>query len=262
MIHFERPARPSAFDTDEDIVAARQAVKDDIDAGKKPDFPEHWGKAEYKRCFMMAQHNRCGYCEREVSDTGQVEHYAPKSNVSDLIEPGKEDSGLPNVAGRKCRTISMQGYWWLAYDWDNYLIACERCNVGWKRTLFPVTELKRTLPPSQDVTETHLLLNPYNDSHFYNHFRFTELGQIQGITDRGRATIETCGLGRPSLAESRRPVVRDVLDILTDFGRDPTGALKRIVSHGSDDYQHAGVARAVVKARLDLDWELIVEAAS
>jgi uncharacterized protein (TIGR02646 family) len=61
---------------------------------------------------------KCWYCEAEDirSDT-PVDHFRPKNKVEDEAEH--------------------EGYWWLAFEWDNYRCACTFCN---SRLKFDETE--------------------------------------------------------------------------------------------------------------------------
>ena len=53
-------------------------------------------------------HNKCAYCESDLGDNLDVEHFRPKGGVTE--EPGHS------------------GYWWLAHDWTNLLPSCTPCN--------------------------------------------------------------------------------------------------------------------------------------
>jgi uncharacterized protein (TIGR02646 family) len=74
-------------------------------------FPPHWGKADV-RGTLYAMHGRaCAYCQRNLpgSDRGDVEHFRPKET-----------------------------YWWLAYEFVNYLLSCTVCNSSLKGRKFPL----------------------------------------------------------------------------------------------------------------------------
>ncbi len=61
---------------------------------------------------------KCWYCEAEdIRADMPVDHFRPKNKVKE--EPGHE------------------GYWWLAFDWENYRCACTFCN---SRRVFEGTE--------------------------------------------------------------------------------------------------------------------------
>lgn len=102
MIRYPRLPEPSGF------AAATQRPKAELEravgAGAPLAFPSTWKK--YKKPLLEAQHHKCGYCECRLTGHGDVEHYAPKAEV--------------HVGGVKYSP----GYWWRAYDWTNYLVAC------------------------------------------------------------------------------------------------------------------------------------------
>jgi hypothetical protein len=260
MLKLERSEPHPDFlpDAGSEIDRARTKVEETILAGKKLAFPEHWRQIKYKQILMQAQHGKCGFCEHKIrpGQTGDVEHFAPKSEISTLVERGKEVEGLSNVRGRKVRVVSDVGYWWLAYDWSNYLIACMRCNQVWKGSLFPVHEEPRRLPPSPDVSEEPLLLSPFGVHDPVEHLRFDELGQIRSGSEHGKATIEVCGLDRESLREARQEKAELIWDLILDLATSAGSqrSLRRILRAGREDADHAGMVRCIIKAQLDLDW--------
>ena len=82
-------------------------------------FAEHWGDPDVRGALWAMQWRSCAYCDRELpgTDRGDVDHFRPK-----------------NI------------YWWLAYQFDNYLLACSACNSSYKIKRFPI------LPPDQAYT--------------------------------------------------------------------------------------------------------------
>jgi uncharacterized protein (TIGR02646 family) len=88
-----------------------------------------WGEAEVKKLLASASHGKCWYCEsREVRSDAPVDHFRPKSRVDGCSEH--------------------EGYWWLAFDFQNYRYCCTYCNStrvdhsngirGSKQTHFPL----------------------------------------------------------------------------------------------------------------------------
>ncbi len=131
MLLFRRPPEPPGFD--QRMAPHRRRVEASVEAGERPEFEPAW--RSYKAHFARAQYGKCGYCEALALATGvgDVEHFRPKGEVSELGDDpetwGRERRGLANVEGRKTRRVSERGYWWLAYTWENWLLACERCNA-------------------------------------------------------------------------------------------------------------------------------------
>lgn len=75
-----------------------------------------WG--ESKQQLLKESNNKCAYCEAplRVVAYGDVEHYRPKSI-----------------------------YWWLAYNYENYLASCTLCNQAFKRDKFPLLDTTKKL---------------------------------------------------------------------------------------------------------------------
>ncbi|MCP4661944.1 MAG: hypothetical protein GY856_41605, partial [bacterium] len=196
---------------------------------------------------------------------GAVDHFRPKSAVSELEDDpatwGREKPHLTNVEGRRPRPLSDRGYWWLAYEWSNFLFACERCNTAWKRSLFPVADRsRRALPPRPDTDEAPLLLDPYGDAHPADHFRFGDQGSVEPKdgSPMGFETIRTLGLDRESLREFRKEKARRANWLVRSLREAEAEAVDEILDDilemGHADYAHAGMVRIILKQEVDIDW--------
>jgi uncharacterized protein (TIGR02646 family) len=94
---------------------------------------------------------KCWYCETdEVRSDMPVDHFRPKNSVVEC------DGKHP-------------GYWWLAFEWENYRLACTYCNSrrvfedseGGKHDHFPLLdEKKRAFKNGDEGKESPLLLDP------------------------------------------------------------------------------------------------------
>lgn len=260
MLLYKRPGKPSDFD--DKMEPYRDEVRQQVDAHEGLSFRESVWKG-YKRHFSGAQYGKCGYCESYVlaTGTGDVEHFRPKGKVSKLLAAGREMARTSNVEGRQLEEVSAQGYWWLAYEWTNWLFACERCNVGWKRTLFPVAE-RRDLAP--DVEDTALLLDPYGKVDPADHLAFDEFGQISasGESRMGLETIRTLGLYRESLRNPRQKIAARIYELLdqmlsqmAELGETEPELLKDILRYGALDEPHAGMVRILFRQEIDfMTW--------
>lgn len=96
---------------------------------------------------------KCWYCEAEEIRSDQpVDHFRPKNKI-------EGDEGH-------------DGYWWLAFDWENYRCACTYCNSrrkfdeteGGKQCQFPIFNPdKRAYGPLDDLTaEEPAFLDPFD----------------------------------------------------------------------------------------------------
>lgn len=274
MIHFERPLEPADFR--ERTREARRAVEQAIEAGVAPEFDDGPWQA-YKPVFFTAQHRKCAYCEASLANhDSHLDHFAPKSEVWELspeaADRGREiEPGLPNIRGRK-PARKAGGYWWLAYEWSNYLAVCATCNSKWKQCYFPVAADPRCLPPTPDVPEQPLLLNPFDHRNPWRHFRFDAFGQVVEAVEskHGRATIDTCGLDRESLRLMREGQARDadnyarkLMELLredSDESRELfTWVLENLCELGGDERLHAGTVRGIAEQVTGLTWPQLLE---
>jgi hypothetical protein len=271
-MRFRRPKKPSGFETTVELV--RKAVADAVEDGEAPSFADLWG--DFKPIFAESQRGKCGYCELMVigGQDGDVEHYAPKAELK-MLGPDEQTWGAeaPNssrVRGRKPMSLSKSGYWWLAYDWSNYLLACAVCNQKWKKNLFPVREPPtRNVPPTQAVLERSLLLSPFAGAKPSKHLRFNADGSVMPLNGsrHGTETIKTVGLDRPSLRFAREPFLSDAYQALHEFADAKTKevadrALRDLVRLGSENRQFAGAVRTVVEQELRMSWQQVEQAAS
>lgn len=260
MRRFIRP--PVAANHGAVVRLRKKEIADKVRKGKKlrgKDFEDHWSR--YKADFSRAQHGRCGFCERHVTDTGHVEHFAPKLSIGKLVAAGRELPDSSNVRGRRVHHVFV-GYWWLAYDWRNWLFACERCNTAWKKTLFPIKVPRNAAPKPRD-REVRLLLNPFSGPNPVRHLVFDKLGQIAARkkSPKGAATIETCGLDRESLRGAREAIAEQAhllcgrvlkAQLSNDLQKQRV-ASEDLLRMTEERYAHSGMVAAIVFAELGVD---------
>ena len=73
--------------------------------------------SEFKPILRKYYGDKCWYSECSLEGTfGDIDHFRPKSKSTD--EQGN--------------TILADGYWWLAYDYFNYRLSCEKSNRGFE----------------------------------------------------------------------------------------------------------------------------------
>lgn len=265
MLRVQRPAEPPGFAARVADARARLAAKGGVGL-TDDDFPPLW--REYKPAFAGAQHHKCGYCESKVTAVchGDVEHYRPKAAIQDMPvrreDIGREVRDSASVEGRRLPHLCAEGYWWLAYEWSNYLLACPLCNQSWKRCLFPIEEAPRCVPPRADTWETPLVLNPFDAEDLVRHFAFDDLGQVSARDEsaHGRATIDTCGLDRESLREARHEKARSA-HRLAERLQQPISdqEVERILDDfaemGDAAAVYAGMVRAILEQVADISWD-------
>lgn len=108
---------------------------------------------ELKDTLKKASHTKCWYCESiDSRSDNAVDHFRPKNAVAECPDH--------------------EGYWWLAFRWENYRFCCTCCNSrrvdqatgqgGGKANHFPLKdEGNRAKTPAHDLAnEEPLLLDP------------------------------------------------------------------------------------------------------
>jgi uncharacterized protein (TIGR02646 family) len=133
-----------------EVEEIKKQIENKVKAGiplESSDFKSgYWRNKDVKDSLKVLQHGKCCYCERMRDTYGEidVEHFRPKKGI-------KEEDGHP-------------GYWWLAYKWENLLLACKSCNRE-KSNRFPLLPGgKRAFAEEDDLDrEKPVLINPVDE---------------------------------------------------------------------------------------------------
>ena len=110
---------------------------------------------------------KCWYSEaKELMSDRDVDHFRPKS----------EARGLPKKMGFDVDSKKREGYWWLAYDWENYRFSSIYCNrrrldkfkavvrTGGKWSYFPLFNDSYVATTKERLSdEDVVLLDPTNE---------------------------------------------------------------------------------------------------
>ena len=194
-----------------------------------------YGHPTVKEELKDAQHKKCAFCESFIMHVqpGDVEHFRPKAAI-----------GL--AKGR----VRRPGYYWLAYDWDNLLLACEECNRRHKRNAFPLLKGSRRARSHLDNIATELPFfihpgaeNPETEIAFREHVPYPRNNSV-----RGRRTINALGLKRKELMSFREEHIR-TLKVLRDalVALPPGTQREKVKAHlaraQQDEQQFSAMAR-------------------
>jgi hypothetical protein len=218
MRRFERPPEPARF-----TKRARDARTGlaELDASERSDHIDKKAAVwrDFKASYIDAQRGVCAYCEHDTaaSSHGDVEHFRPKGAIR-LREDGAPLTATAAPPALVDKTASEEGYWWLAFEWSNYMFACQICNEAWKRDQFPLaTPADRTTwgEGYRCDSERPQLLDPFEERFEPSqHFEYVDDGggvwQIRGRDERGNATIAACGLHRSALRTARNNRLKEV----------------------------------------------------
>ncbi len=171
-LDLDDPTSPASVERAKAIHYFHPAVSHDSDTPpKKPSYAVY-GRRDVKAALFNLFHNKCAYCEGEISgnQTGDVEHFRPKGSIKNPDEEPRSP-----------------GYYWLAADWNNLFLGCQSCNTArkepelladgtWtvardatgKKDQFPLSDPTRHLEsPDDDPDEEEqfrLLLDPCKDN--------------------------------------------------------------------------------------------------
>lgn len=192
-----------------------------------------YGTQKVRNTLKALQHAKCCYCEQKTSP-GRIDHFRPKGAVRQV------------KGGDKLHP----GYYWLAYRWDNLVLACETCNLK-KSDYFPLEEPGKRARNHLDplTSELPLLLNPYAETDLSEHLTFVGPA-CEPKTKRGRETVTVLELNRLELQETRQSVLSQ-LALLCVVVRDPglsdvvrRKARREIESFGRPEAHYSAMARA------------------
>lgn len=261
-------------------VKAKAFISDLAASKKSPaseDFEPAWTDSKWADAVAEAQDGLCVWCTmkpQEGGHVGAIDHIRPRAVVTRAIgEVGEEIGFRGRVEGRPVRPEPpLRGYYWRAYDPENLAFSCERCNSGWKRTLWPVRPWREETSwrvPEPQIEEDELILNPFSEGfNPFMHFQFGALGNMlpRAGDERAEVTIAVLGLDRPALCQVREKiyrnlstdlmsVVRALRDSAPDSGKEQM--LRRFAERGAWSSSQAAFYRAALKRCLqdvELSW--------
>ena len=153
-------------------------------------YNERYKQEDIKTSLSVIYKNKCAFCEQRV-EQAHIEHYRPKST-----------------------------YFWLAYSWDNLLLACPDCNQA-KSNHFLIENEIVALYPS-DLADIHVLASKYNQleqpklihpelEEVSSFIVFDEHGHISSDNERVNYTINTCKIDRTELNDMRKKILDDLI---------------------------------------------------
>ena len=196
MIHIGRGPTPEFFQSDQ-IKNAKERLQESVEKEDRQERLRFDTELLHRvrRDLSSMCRNKCAYCESslDISGRDQIDNFRPKAGAR----------------GFEKTEYAPMHYWWLAYEWDNLLIACQICNQKYKRDFFPVEDESRRAEfgaTGDDLLEEpSLLIDPCHDNPS-DHLEFEEGGLVKELSKKGYVTIEILGLNRQELVERRKEV--------------------------------------------------------
>lgn len=153
-----------------------------------------YGHRSVRQRLAADHHGKCAYCECSLTGCGGVvEHYRPKKGY----------------AKRRGGELLTPGYYRLAYDWNNLLLSCPRCNTHHKMNIFELEDERMRSAPGPDVSrERPLLIHPALERpeefiSFRRHIAIP-IADNERAMRRARHTISVLGLNSDRLLRDAR----------------------------------------------------------
>ncbi len=222
----------------------------------RSDFFRRRGSWRVLKSWLSKQSSqKCWYCEAKSTRAPfDVDHFRPKSAVT---------------VDRK-KLSGENGYYWIAYEWWNFRLSCQRCNrpeddetgeLTGKANEFPVFDEARRCRSPDDAMfeEIPRLLDPCEeaDCDLLSHGIDGELKPtaLPGTWefDRARYTIEVLGLNAYGTPEVKRKPWRILDDLIRLAGHQPE-VVDHLRRHLSVEHEYSSFFRSAIGSHRDKAW--------
>ena len=184
MIKIQKPAAPQVLVDNK--TTWTQNLLDAITAyGEYSKIPEsekrrllsHYRHKDIQDALFASSHQKCAFCECIPGESGhiEVEHFEPKSLYPDL-----------------------------AFDWDNFLPSCRKCNEE----------------KSDFDTRTNPIINPANeDPEQLLTYSFLRIKPLAGSGQERKAqqTIDVCNLNCERLYKARSALMKSITEYIDEL---------------------------------------------
>lgn len=220
-------------------------------------FKKYPSWTSLKSWLSSISDQKCWYCESKSNRSAfDVDHYRPKLGVT--IDGKKLADGF--------------GYYWMAYDWRNFRLSCQRCNrpenssegaLRGKWNEFPLRDeaMRCTTSGGSLATEEPRLLDPCveADCNFLAHGIDGEVkpSAATGTWEYERAlyTIERLGFNEWNTPENRRHLWQPLSLLIKLAGNAENPDISLLLSrHLSDKQEYSRFFRAAIGSHRDKAW--------
>jgi uncharacterized protein (TIGR02646 family) len=169
-------------------------------------FAPIYGRTEVRADLLDLFERKCAFCESKLDPAVAnpiTHHFRPKQEAVD-------------AAGKVSRTH----YWWLAYEWENLYLSCQRCATA-AQAQFPMAGDRAAVGARGAAlqSEKPLLVDPCRDDPD-EHLVFKADGSVEAATPRGEHTIAVYALNRRPLVEARRKEIENARNRAVERGDD------------------------------------------
>lgn len=214
-----------------------------------------WGLL--KKWLLKFSGNKCWYCEAKSTRAPfDVDHFRPKLGIT---VDGISVHGHP-------------GYYWLAYEWWNFRLSCQRCNrpekndsdaLHGKANEFPIQdEAHRCHTRTNPLTgESPRLLDPclQTDCVLLAHSLDGEVKPSAPIGtwdfERADYTIKRLGFNEWNTPETKRGNWQALATLIKVVGNNPDqDTIKVIKNHLDHDHEYSSFFRSAIGTHRDKAW--------
>jgi hypothetical protein len=198
--------------------------------------PPSWSRL--KAIYTAIQNRKCAYCERKLASHSiehDLEHYRPKSRVRRWR--------ARNDAANLGEDLAC-GYYLLAYDPLNYLVACKTCNTPYKSSYFPILGSRAKTTSAAALRKERAVL-PYplgsisdDPERIIGFFGIVPMA----VADKGpratraKITIEFLGLDERDELNEERALMLTVVDLLLRSGDSSAKRMLRQLRSGTEGH--------------------------
>lgn len=206
--------------------------------------------SSFKPILIRYFGEKCWYSDCSLEGSfGDVDHFRPK-NLS------------VNIDGS---VVLDDGYWWLAYDYLNYRLSCEKCNRPWgnggKGNYFPIKHGTHAAQHGYPCEEDYLLIDPCNKDDV-GLIGYNEEGRVIPLTNdpwlqkrvkhsRWIYNLDLFNVARKRILwRCNNKLARFDLAYYTG-SQDLVGAIEDLLDIASDDSAYSSVAKQYIAVKIE-----------
>ena len=245
------PADPDVIAWERRASACLRELRQKPDHASRSTYLEEHGLwSSFKPILIRYFGEKCWYSDYNLEGPfGDVDHFRPK-NLSVSTDGS---------------VILEDGYWWLAYDYLNYRLSCEKCNRsfrdGGKKDYFPIKDGTCPARYGHPCEEEYLLIDPCNENDV-NLIGYNEEGRVVPLTNdpwlQKRVKNSRWIYNLDLFNVARKKILRRCKNELMRFdlayytgSQDLVGAIEALFDLTSDDSSYSAVAKQYVAAKIE-----------
>lgn len=212
---------------------------------------------QLKRWLSTISGQKCWYCEAKSPRAPfDVDHFRPKLGIT----------------ADRVKLVGHAGYYWLAYEWSNFRLSCQRCNrpekddhgtLCGKANEFPIQdEAQRCANAIAPISaESSRLLDPCCESdcallvHAIDGEVKPAVGEGNWDYQRARYTIDLLGFNAGSVPEDKRGRWQTLATLIGVIGHNHNAAVVDVLNkHLNTGHEYSSFFRSAIGTHRDKAW--------